>query len=306
MACCLSEVSDRELLQEVSERVGIPAEKGEGIVTWATRCAALTADPRDLTISALYDDGQASWLLFCACRDIRTLGDATECTERSLEVLHRMSPKAVCQLSNLLESYGLSLRPFPADLYNPSDPKAVRVDDLATVGVVSRRTWECLRQAGIRTLGELSELTYADVMALYGVGSMIEGEIASAMGRYGLTYKTARVPQPTTNSTLEKAPAGLEDSVERQEKPMEETEERTSTLTGGWYAAYPDNHVEGPFRSVREIARSVSDAYGTAYSRESRRSKGGAVVVLEPIWGKAPVIHVGRMKALRACGLVEA
>lgn len=297
---CLADVSDSELLQELSKRSGVPAASGEGLASWAARFTEASAGPKNIAISSLYDSGEASPRLFRACRKLRTLGDAADCTEETLGALYDMSPQAIYQLTELLSSYGLSLRPVPPDPDCIDNPAGIRIDDLAVDGIVSPRTWESLKAAGVKTLGDLVHLTYSDVISIHGIGPVAEAEISEMLARYGLHYKRMSMLPEVID------PA---DPHRRLSNVLEELKSATGSpkgaLTGNWYTVFPGGEVEGPYRSVQAVVADVEDRYDTAYTHHSRKLKEGVVVTLSPIWGDAPTVFAGRPRALLGSGLLE-
>ena len=69
---------------------------------------------------------------------------------------------------------------------NQKHTKDMTIDDLEGLSV---RSYNCLKRAGINTIGELSEKTEEDMIKVRNLGRKSLKEIKEELEKYGLSFK---------------------------------------------------------------------------------------------------------------------
>jgi DNA-directed RNA polymerase subunit alpha len=132
--------------------------------------------------------------------NIKTLGDLLNITEAELLSYKNFGETSLREIKNILESKGLRLgmaleekQLAPAEIYDPNlaqdEDKGLlgkSVDDLH----LSVRARKCLQKLNIRTLGELTRRTEAELLGVKNFGVTSLNEIKRAIGNLGLSLRS--------------------------------------------------------------------------------------------------------------------
>lgn len=78
----------------------------------------------------------------------------------------------------LSEIYGIKIEPFTPKLYDPDKD----IDDLE----LSLRSQRCLKRAGLRTLGDLAQLSIEDLYKVRNLGKTCLGEVVNKLIELGV------------------------------------------------------------------------------------------------------------------------
>ncbi len=95
------------------------------------------------------------------------------------------------------------------------------VTGIDSLGLATSRAFNCLKRAGIHTVGQLIGLTESDVMDIRQMGTVSLRDITSSLSDVGLTLKqggAARTYRPLPYSAITKAAYRLSDELKTDGK----------------------------------------------------------------------------------------
>lgn len=107
---------------------------------------------------------------------IRILGDLTEVSENELQT-QGVTSKGILEIVNVLSDYSLTLKQSPDSL-----------NKLVGELELSVRTVNCLKNAGIETIGELTRLSESDLLRIQNFGQKSLNELKDVLFESDLTF----------------------------------------------------------------------------------------------------------------------
>ena len=126
---------------------------------------------------------------------ITTLGDLTNMRSKDLKNIRNLGQKSIDEIVSKLAEYGLSLNDEPiSNLINSYEITDEQLDEqpeqiFIDAANFSVKTYNCLKRAGIETLGDLTNTTYEELIKIRRMGQRGIDEIISKLAEYGLTLK---------------------------------------------------------------------------------------------------------------------
>ena len=122
---------------------------------------------------------------------IRTLGDLCERTPEDMMKVRNLGRKSLEEVLSKMQEYGVHLKESPVEDEEPGDAYSAIMDANIDEMELSIRSYNCLKRAGINTIGELCDRTVEDMMKVRNLGRRSFEEVLAKLAELGLSLKNS-------------------------------------------------------------------------------------------------------------------
>lgn len=131
---------------------------------------------------------------------INTLGDLENMTpSEMMRKIRNLGRKSLEEILSVMKQYGITLKKDEEENNDAntasSDNRKIELQTLYDNGEISIRTHNCLRRAGMLTLGDVADRTPEDMMHVRNLGRKCLDEILRVLKQYGLQLKEEEKPE---------------------------------------------------------------------------------------------------------------